>query len=221
MLCPLRNLIKSSVAHKVLLESSIKQPPLVNSVRFRKPRWLPIAKSKEFYVRKPTPVIPEEAEELYLRYSKYRADVESIRLFLKEQLSQKSVNIMEKQEKDDAADLKLMEEQVKEYNNQVAALRQERQNQEVIAEQKRIEEVMQKQQEERLKRTLQAEKKLEKNKAASFIQPEDLDQAIEIMLDSRSDYNYAITNSGDVILGEYPDQPLDKAPPRTKMSDIS
>ena len=79
MFCPLRNLIKSSIAQRILLENNIKKPPMVNSVRFRKPRWLPIAKSKEFYVRKPTPVIPEEAEELYMRYSKYRADVASIR----------------------------------------------------------------------------------------------------------------------------------------------
>ncbi|GFS24284.1 28S ribosomal protein S26, mitochondrial [Elysia marginata] len=223
MLCPitLRNFVKCGSVQRVFLDSGVKQVPLVNSVRFRKPRWLPIAKSKEFYVRKPTPIVPEEAEELYLRYSKYRADVASIRLFLKEQLSQKSVNLMEEQEKDDAADLKLMEEQVKEYNNQVASLRQKRQEQEILAEQERIEKAVRKQQDERLQRSLQAEKKLEQNKAAQFIPLENLDEAIETMLDSRSDYNYAVTNSGELIPGEYPDLASNKAPPRTKMSDVS
>lgn len=71
-----------------LLQASLKQqvpalcsarPPLVHSLRFRKPRWVPLAKSKEFYVRKPTPIVPEEYEELKVRYRVYRAEVDSLR----------------------------------------------------------------------------------------------------------------------------------------------
>ncbi|GFN82412.1 proline synthase co-transcribed bacterial protein [Plakobranchus ocellatus] len=138
-----------------------------------------------------------------------------------EQHDKKAVIFEDKQEKDDDADLKLMEEQVMEWNSHVSDLRQKRQDQEVLAEHERIEKVMQKRQEERLQKALEAEKQLAQNKAANFIQPDHLDEAIEVMLDSRSDYNYAVTNSGDIVPGEYPDHPSNKAPARTKMSDVS
>lgn len=81
MTSTLRILIKTSVKEGILANSSILlHSPNIQSVRFRKPRWVPLAKSKEFYVRKPTPIVKEEYDELKIRYRLYRSEVESIRL---------------------------------------------------------------------------------------------------------------------------------------------
>jgi hypothetical protein len=48
-------------------------------IRWRKPRWLPRAPTKEFYVREPTPIDPVEHAELLWRYKEYRHTVDAIR----------------------------------------------------------------------------------------------------------------------------------------------
>ena len=50
----------------------------VRLVRFRKRRWSPRAPSKIYYVRQPTPIDPEEKEELKLRYNNYRHELKSL-----------------------------------------------------------------------------------------------------------------------------------------------
>ncbi|XP_005106708.1 28S ribosomal protein S26, mitochondrial [Aplysia californica] len=180
--------------------------PTVQSVRYRKPRWLPIAASKEFYVRKPTPIDPEEHEELESRYKHYRATVRGIRHYLRQELSKKTVTTKEKQELDEAAEFAWMEEEVKKWNQMLATSREQRQSEEERQEEERLQHVMQQKAEARLQRSLEAEKILQQNKASAvnFVTTENLEEEIEKMLDSRSDYNYAITKTGDILPGENP-----------------
>ena len=49
-------------------------------VRWRKRRWSPRAPSKIYYVRTPTPMDPNETEELRDRYNNYRHQIKSLRL---------------------------------------------------------------------------------------------------------------------------------------------
>ncbi|BFY97927.1 hypothetical protein BsWGS_00967 [Bradybaena similaris] len=200
---------------RLLVEASLKQrilavcgAPLVHSVRFRKPRWVPIAKSKEFYVRKPTPVIPEERDELKVRYRLYRAEVDSLRQFLQQELSA-TQEIQKKQiSKADEADVSLMKEHLDEWNQHVATARKERQLQEELEHEQMVRELLAKEEKERM---LAAEKALAELKqkeaaAANIIEPDRLDEAIEKLIDSRSDYNFAITKAGEKLIGEYPEK---------------
>jgi DNA-binding transcriptional MerR regulator len=206
-----------TVVKENLLLARLWQSPVVHSVRFRKPRWVPIAKSKEFYVRKPTPIIPEEYSELKHRYRIYRAEVESIRKFLSETFSNKDVGLRKLQMVLDTADLDAMKEQVQDWNKTVSLMRNERQAQEELEQEQRLHLLMQKHAEDLKSRKAEAMAELLKSKTAcvDFIGPDQLDEAIEKLLDSHSDYNYAISKSGDILFGEYPSRP-DSSSPATK-----
>ncbi len=53
--------------------------PLAQFVRWRKRRWAPINASKMFYVRKPTPIDPEEWTELKTRYDRYHIYMKALK----------------------------------------------------------------------------------------------------------------------------------------------
>jgi len=185
--------------------------PCTQCVRYkktprRKPIGLPVAKSKEFEVRQPTPKDPEETKELEIRYEEYRASVRGIRNFLKQEMSKRVILTTEKQELNIAADLEWMEAETNKWNKKIAESRDARQLEERISEQERISNLMQKQAETRLQRVSEAEKILKKEKEASssFVTADTLDLEIERMLDRRSDYNFAVTLEGEVLAGEEP-----------------
>jgi hypothetical protein len=58
----------------------------VTQVRWRIPRWTKQNASKMFYVRKPTPIDPEEEEELKIRYSHYNTKRKSLKYVVKPNL---------------------------------------------------------------------------------------------------------------------------------------
>uniref|UniRef100_A0A0B6ZFX9 Small ribosomal subunit protein mS26 n=1 Tax=Arion vulgaris TaxID=1028688 RepID=A0A0B6ZFX9_9EUPU len=200
--------VARSIKEIILLGSSTQRSPIVHIVRFRKPWWVPIAKSKEFYVRKPTPIIPEEYDELKHRYRVYRAEVESIRLFLKIQLSENEVRLAQEQVTHDTAELDDMIKHAQEWNTSISVSRNERQETEKLKEEQHLQLLQQKYAENQVSVTAAAKDALLKHQAVSsdFIQPDKLEEAIEKMLDSRSDYNYAITKSGSILPGEFPDR---------------
>ena len=68
-----------SLSRAVLTENRGVSPLFGSLVRHRKSRWDPKAKSKEFYVRKPTEIDPEEYEELIPRYRIYRTYMKSLK----------------------------------------------------------------------------------------------------------------------------------------------
>ena len=56
-----------------------KSGPLIQTVRWIKPRFKPIAKSKMFRVRKPTPIDPEEHNQLKFLNNVYKTHMRSVR----------------------------------------------------------------------------------------------------------------------------------------------
>lgn len=52
---------------------------------------------------------------------------------------------------------------------------------------------------------------IQQTMSADFIGAEKLEEEIEKLLDSRSDYNFAITKTGDILPGEYPTRPQDQS----------
>lgn len=170
----------------------------------RKPWWKPVAKSKEFVVREPVEQDPEEHAELKKRYEHYRASVRGIRSFLHKQQAKKVFVTEAKIEENTAADFIWMESEVEKWNQMVAQSRNEKQaktEQDILND---IKEKRRQLEEKRLSEAIKAEEILEKRKLElqHFITPENLDQEIEKLLDSRTDYNYAVTLQGDVYPGE-------------------
>ena len=79
----------AKIFHTHFLKLSIRKPsasvfPCIISVRFRKPRWIPRAPSKEFYVppEKPYKLTPVEEDKLRRSYDLYRNEVAAIRYSL-------------------------------------------------------------------------------------------------------------------------------------------
>ncbi|CAG5121645.1 unnamed protein product [Candidula unifasciata] len=214
----LRLLVETSLKQQALLVSACtSRTPLVQSVRFRKPPWVPVAKSKEFYVRKPTPVDQEEYEELKARYRFYRSEVDSVRQFLAQDLSARQHNLEDQDLRADEAEVSLMMQHLQEWNTHVAAVRNERQLQEQLDHEQMLKERLANQEKQRMLDAERALAELEEKEAAaaSFIDPDKLDEAIEKLIDSRKDYNFAITKSGEKLFGEYPDR---KTPESHKQS---
>jgi hypothetical protein len=72
-------LIQTYLIKSTLSKHTVGLYPCFTQIRWRKPRWLPRAPTKEFYVREPTPIDPVEHAELLWRYKEYRHTVDAIR----------------------------------------------------------------------------------------------------------------------------------------------
>lgn len=72
-------LIQTHLIKSTLSKHTVGLYPCFTQIRWRKPRWLPRAPTKEFYVREPTPIDPVEHAELLWRYKEYRHTVDAIR----------------------------------------------------------------------------------------------------------------------------------------------
>jgi hypothetical protein len=53
-------LIQTHLIKSTLSKHTVGLYPCFTQIRWRKPRWLPRAPTKEFYVREPTPIDPVE-----------------------------------------------------------------------------------------------------------------------------------------------------------------
>ncbi|KAJ8317032.1 hypothetical protein KUTeg_004936 [Tegillarca granosa] len=165
--------------------------PTIISVRWRKPRHLPTAPSKLYRVREPTPLDPEEDEEMKFLYNKYMTDMRAIRTYC---ISYKDAT---KEEKVDAkVTLRLEIDKMlkfnKVWNDEVGVQREKRQ--EEFAE--KGEELKRLLEERKLGRKLdmiqEAEERLAYEKTMPFITLENLDAEIEKALSEEKDYNFAI-----------------------------
>merc|ERR1712004_721988 len=183
------------VQHPVIAEnvasSSINPLLQFQCVRWRKRRWAPPNKSKEFYFREPTPIDPEEYEELKHRYNNYRTDIRAIRKFFKQEIYAKSsdaqsLSAIEEQEKD-FKNLLLVNE---EWNTTTGKLREARQLAEDTAEEESRLELLIKRQEKR---------EIIKADAVKLVQ-----QEMEKAMNTRINYNFAIDLSGNRFV-EQPD----------------
>ncbi|KAL8583988.1 hypothetical protein ACOMHN_048595 [Nucella lapillus] len=193
------------IASRIAAVEGLNLPaPLINSVRGIKPRWLPKSRSKILYVRTPTPINPEEHEKLRTAYFHYRSHRRAIRKFLVDQQTAK-VNLMREQlaadDRDHAAEMKLMEELNNQWNSRVTSVREEAWLQEKEKQEARNRKWLERDQHKQAKRQQKAEEKLEQNLKGeeSFITADNLDVEIEKLLNLRQDYNFAIDKQGNVI----------------------
>ncbi|XP_047034588.1 probable 28S ribosomal protein S26, mitochondrial [Helicoverpa zea] len=183
-------------------------PMLVQSMEaHRKPRWLPVAKSKIYRIPK-RPVIPEEERlELMRLHNNYKTQMRSIRRFyheemIKERSSRESAS-SEMSKRIEAEEWVKCVELNDNWNKQVAAEREERRKHEVAA----LEEYALKRMEalDKLKeaKIAKAAEEIRKQKELSktFITPETIDAAIDHAIANPVDYNFAIDLKGNKYEG--------------------
>ncbi|XP_063882079.1 small ribosomal subunit protein mS26-like [Scylla paramamosain] len=175
------------------------------SVRWRKPRWLPVAPSKQFRIPK-KPQVPEaDVRELKRLNDNYKTVMKAVRKHLREE----SVRTADTSElaMQQVAQEEEEHQQLMEYNRQenlrVAALREERIRKEHEAEIARVEASLVKQAqiaaeaEQEALRIINETQELVK----TFIKREDLEKAIEEAMENPTDYNFALDQEGHIFRG--------------------
>lgn len=170
----------------------------------RKPRWLPVAKSKMFRVP-PRTITPEDEKlELMRLYNNYRTQMKGIRSYLHGEYNVKSVIIdTEEHEKIFMEEFKACSAINDAWNEQRKKERESRHNQELEkAKQiayKRLDEHVALQ--EKLLESAEEMIKKEKVLSKTFITPETLDEAIEHALKNPVDNNFSIDLDGNIYKG--------------------
>lgn len=174
------------------------------SVRYRKPIWMPRAKSKMFIVP-PRPVIPyEEDKELQRLHNNYRTSIKSIRHYLASEWKEKTQETIdheaEKKKFQDDFQKSLLLNQ--EWAEQLRPVRENFIADELkkklftaleTMETKKLEKETHLEQVEDLVRQIKADSK-------HFITAENIDAAIDCALDNQADYNYALNLEGDKVV---------------------
>lgn len=195
------------------LISAVDSSPFITSgqlqlVRWRrKPRWLPVAKSKLFRVPERKAEDPIERAELMRLHANYKTQLRAVRSFLinnsqREVSSQADHLIVSPEElEEDFKQCSLVNDQ---WNQEIAEIRNKR----LAAEREaQIELVAQRLEakSERIalkKDTAERLVRIEKERAKTLITPENIDKAIEAALAETKDYNFAIDLSGNVYRNE-------------------
>ncbi|PNF40196.1 putative 28S ribosomal protein S26, mitochondrial [Cryptotermes secundus] len=204
--------LKYSGLH-ALNELRIK-PVCVQSVRWkRKPRWLPVAKSKQFRVPERPKFDEGETLELRRLYDRYRTHLRAVRKYLKQEfidLSASSSAALEGTQ-NEAEEHQLCLKENEEWNKQVALLREQRLLQEQEARRESILAKLVAAEERQKERMEKAEEMVreEKERAKFYITADNIDKAIEDALASPVDHNYAIDLEGHIYRGH-----------KTKPSDV-
>ncbi|KAK8748588.1 hypothetical protein OTU49_015873 [Cherax quadricarinatus] len=174
------------------------------TVRWIKPRWVPVAKSKMFRIpeRKPLPL--EEEVELRCLYNNYYMAMRAIRRHLCEERLRVSdtSELAIKAEEEQAEHDQLMEHNSQE-NLRVAALREARIKKEfeadlarVTASKEKLAKDAEKAEEEALRIINETQEFVK-----TFIKREDFEKAIETALANPVDYNFAIDQQGNIFRG--------------------
>ncbi|XP_041982621.1 probable 28S ribosomal protein S26, mitochondrial [Aricia agestis] len=183
-------------------------PVIIQSAEaHRKPRWLPVAKSKIYRIPKRPSVSEEERLELLRINNNYKTQMRAIRRFYHEDM------ILEKSSRDSASSELSQRLEAEEWercvqlneqwNQQVAADREVRRQEELAAMEEyalaRMEEKDRKLREEIAKAS--EEIRREKERSSTYITPENLEEAIDRALANPTDYNYAIDLKGNMYPG--------------------
>ncbi|KAL5021964.1 hypothetical protein ScPMuIL_001119 [Solemya velum] len=189
-----------SKCNGTLITQTIRGPPkiLYQVIRWRKPRWVPRAKSKEFYVRRPTPVDPEERVELKIRYDHYRTAVKSVRSYIRKTSLAKAQKeddhlIREQEEREDWERILLKNKQ---WNEDIAQARSVSVQHEKVYFPPKWKTQLLNNKFEMIPDVIKLLPVLEQSKG--FITLENMDIEIEKLLNSRKDYNFAIDKFGNV-----------------------
>ncbi|XP_047537345.1 probable 28S ribosomal protein S26, mitochondrial [Vanessa atalanta] len=180
----------------------------------RKPRWLPVAKSKIYRIPKRPEVSEEERLELLRINNNYKTQMRAIRRFYHEEMINEKSSLQsassEMSQQLEADEWEKCVQINEKWNAQVAAEREQRRKIELAAMEdyalKRIE-AKDKEFKERIARA-SAEIRREKELSSTFITPDNLEAAIDHALANPVDYNYAIDLRGNIVSGR--DTPIVK-----------
>ncbi|XP_062378712.1 28S ribosomal protein S26, mitochondrial [Sardina pilchardus] len=179
---------------------------LVETVRGRKSRNDPKAKSKVGRIKYPPPVDPEEMVILKERFTEYNLIMRALRMQFKEEMLRKRYeeetgSVAEERAKQEAEEhqaLMAFNDQenerlrkIREVRVQMEQEESEQTQMEVILERQRVLDELVKEKESEILRLQEV--------AKTFITLENLDQRIEDALDNPRSYNFAIDKEGRVV----------------------
>ncbi|CAG9793213.1 unnamed protein product [Diatraea saccharalis] len=190
----------------------------------RKPRWLPVAKSKIYRIPKRPVVSEEERLELLRINNNYKTQMRAIRRFYyEEMIKEKSTKESASSEMSirlEAEDWARCVELNEKWNAEVAAEREERRKIQLAEMEEYALAHMEVKDRELKERIEKATKEIKRQKELSetFITPENLDEAIEYAIANPTDYNYAIDLRGKKYVGTETPGSLPKDEKRTNSS---
>ncbi|KAF6199899.1 hypothetical protein GE061_006197 [Apolygus lucorum] len=175
-------------------------------VRWRKkPRWLPVAKSKMFKVPERKRPPSDEHEELKRLHNQYRTEMKSLRLFFSERTKAMSTGeevLAEIAKREEDAHQEAVRINA-EWNARVAEHREKLLAEEKEREVEEILEAVEKARKAALEMKMKAEEivRQEKERAKNYITPENIDEAINKALDNPVDHEFAIDLDENIIKG--------------------
>ncbi|CAN9502605.1 unnamed protein product [Ophioblennius macclurei] len=181
-------------------------PVLMASVRGRKSRTDPVAKSKEGRIKLPPPVDPLEMVVLKERFSEYQAVLRALRMQFKEEVLRKKYeeetgSQAEERARQEAEEHRALmawnkEENLRQLHNRILRIQKEEED----AERRKVEAAAWRQQEQQ-EFILEKEKEIQKlqEEAKTFVTLENLDQRIQHALDNPKNYNFAVDKEGRVV----------------------
>jgi hypothetical protein len=193
-------MFKKALSNLCLTESTALLNQQTRSMRVRKPPWVERAKSKRFWV---PPLKQEDSDQkAYMKpiHDNYKTQMRSIyQLFKTEAKFSDKESLIAKEEK------KLLEEKEKKLLEMNLKRNEEILNEQLMDEERKLEEKKVKFEQEYREKLKNIEilskladekvKKL-KEKAKTFVDPNNLEYEIEKALNERHDYNFSVNNSG-------------------------
>ncbi|ENN72708.1 probable 28S ribosomal protein S26, mitochondrial [Dendroctonus ponderosae] len=171
----------------------------------RKPRWVPVAKSKRFRVPQRPKIDQDEYVELLRLHNNYRNNVKSLRHYMIKKYCDKFQTVTNPEEilevfKVDLAECHAINDQ---WNAKVKVERESRIARE-LQEAKEIARQKLEAEQEKQKQILELAEEIvkkEKEASATFITAENIDEAIDNALNDTVDYNFAIDSNGEKLRG--------------------
>ncbi|XP_076155991.1 small ribosomal subunit protein mS26 [Alosa pseudoharengus] len=179
---------------------------LVETVRGRKSRNDPKAKSKAGRIKYPPPVDPVEMVILKERFTEYNLIMRALRMQFKEEMlrrryDEETGSLAEERAKQEAEEHRALMEWNNQENERLRKIREVRVQQEQEESQRmQMEVVLERQRElDELVKEKESEILRLQEEAKTFITLENLDQRIEDALDNPQNYNFAIDKEGRVV----------------------
>ncbi|XP_041928441.1 28S ribosomal protein S26, mitochondrial [Alosa sapidissima] len=179
---------------------------LVETVRGRKSRNDPKAKSKAGRIKYPPPVDPVEMVILKERFIEYNLIMRALRMQFKEEMlrrryDEETGSLAEERAKQEAEEHRALMEWNNQENDRLRKIREVRVQQEQEESQRmQMEVVLERQRElDELVKEKESEILRLQEEAKTFITMENLDQRIEDALDNPQNYNFAIDKEGRVV----------------------
>ncbi|XP_017072219.1 probable 28S ribosomal protein S26, mitochondrial [Drosophila eugracilis] len=184
----------------------------------RKPRWLPVAKSKMFRVPERKKQSEEERTELMRLHNQYKTQLRSVRQFLREEVihheeTSTADHIVLTVEQEEAEFQKCLEANAA-WNAAIAKERDQRLAKEREEKVAYVQERLEARQVREEERREQAQQRvlLEIERSKTYITRENLDAAIETALANPVDHNFAIDLAGNLYPGRSTSQLPDVSP---------